>query len=227
MRVAIMQPGYLPWLGFFELMYNCDLFVFLDDVQYTRRDWRSRNRIRTKEGWIWLSVPVLTKGRRYQLIKDVEIDPSVNWRKKHLKSIQVNYCKSRYFERYFPQFEEVYKCKWSHLAELDIELISLLARELGIDTSFIRSSALRPKGKGVDRIIDICKKLKADELYDSKAAANFIDIGRFKQEGIKVEFQDYRHPIYTQVYKPFIPYMSTIDLLFNHGPDSLRILLNK
>lgn len=102
MKIAIMQPGYLPWLGFFELMYNCDIFVLLDDVQYTKKDWRSRNRIRTKGGWIWLTVPVFTKNKRFQFINEVKINYFEDWGRKHLESIKINYSRTRYFNIYFP-----------------------------------------------------------------------------------------------------------------------------
>ncbi len=109
---AILQPGFLPWLGFFEQMYRCDVFVFLDNVQYTKRDWRSRNRIKTPEGACWLTLPVKTKSRYTQLIKDTELDNSQNWKGKHLNSIKMNYSRATYFGSLYPKIEEIYKHSW-------------------------------------------------------------------------------------------------------------------
>lgn len=222
-----MQPGYLPWLGFFELMQNCDLFVIFDDVQYTKKDWRNRNRIRSKNSWFWLTVPVLTKHKRFQLINEARINYSIDWRTKHLRAIAINYCKAKYFNNYFFDFEKKLDYKWDSLVDLDLEIIIWLSKALGINKSIIKSSTLKTKGKRENKIIEICKTLGAQELYDSKAASLFIDKKEFEKAGINIIFQDYRHPVYEQIYKPFIPYMSTIDLLFNHGPNSLGIITNK
>ena len=222
-----MQPGYLPWLGFFELMYNCDLFVLLDDVQYTKKDWRNRNRIRTREGWIWLTVPVLTKDKQNQLINEAKINSSTDWRRKHLRTIEINYYKAKYFNNYFPYFEKLYASDWGYLVDLDAEIISWIAKALDIKTTILESSVLNIEGKREDKIINICKKLGAEEFYDSKAAQNILDLEKFWENDITVKFQNYPHPIYKQIYEPFIPYMSVIDLLFQYGPESLNILLNK
>lgn len=225
MKIAIMQPGYLPWLGFFELMVRADLFVFLDDVQYTVRDWRNRNRIRTDDGWQWLSVPVLHKGYRGQLIKDVMINKTVAWQKKHLNSMKFNYQSSKYFKQYYPAIRDILLNDWETLADLNIVLTNKLVMILGIDIVCSRSSELKITSTAKSqRILDICQHFGATELYDSKAAEKFLDIQIFVDEGIKVDFQQYNHPVYNQSYSPFISHMSLIDLLFNHGPDSLEII---
>lgn len=222
-----MQPGYLPWLGFFELVYNCDLFVLLDDVQYTKKDWRSRNRIRTKDGWIWLTVPVCIKHKQLQLINEAKINPYTDWRRKHLKALEINYHRAKYFSNYFPYFVKLYARDWEYLLDLDAEIISWLMDALNIKTPIIKSSSLNMKGRKEDKIINICKKLGAAELYDSKAAQNILDLDKFNEEKIRIKFQDFQHPIYRQTYEPFLPYMSVIDLLFQCGPESLNILLHK
>lgn len=222
-----MQPGYLPWLGFFELMARCDKFVFLDDVQYTKRDWRNRNRIRTHQGWQWLTVPVLNRNRPYQLIKNVQINNQISWQKKHLKALRINYTKSRFFGKFYPEIEYIYSKRWESLCELNVALILYLTKSVSIKTPCIFSSGLNIKSKRTQRIIEICKMLNANELYDSKAAANFLDLSLFEAENIKVKFQNYVHPIYEQVYRPFIPYMSVIDLLFNCGSRALDVIFGK
>jgi hypothetical protein len=227
LRISIIQPGYLPWLGFFELMYNCDLFVLLDDVQYTKKDWRNRNRIRTKDGWMWLTVPVFTKNKQYQLINKVKINNSVDWKRKHLRAIEINYYKAKYFNNYFPYFEKLYADDWEYLVDLDVKIVEWMAGVFGIKTPILKSSSLKTKGKREDKIINICNKLNAMALYDSKAAESILNLDKFIAKGIKFEFQDYLHPIYKQVYEPFIAYMSAIDLLFLYGPKGLNIILNK
>jgi len=221
-----MQPGYLPWLGFFELMARCELFVILDNVQFTKRDWRSRNRIRTKDGSIWLSVPVFSKERRTQLITETKINNDCHWSKNHLQSFKIHYSRAPYLKDYMPFFEDLYSRKWDYLVDLDMAIISFLAQQMDISTPVIRSSDLPvPEASGNQRIIEICKATKARELYDSEGAKDFIDLKLFDKEGIKVTFQRYDHPEYRQIYKPFLAYMSAVDLLFNEGPKSRNIIL--
>ncbi len=227
MRISIMQPGYLPWLGFFELIYNSDIFVLFDDVQYTKKDWRNRNRIRTSNGWIWLTVPVLTKGNRLQRICQARVNNSTNWPQKHLKAIEINYKKAKYFDQYFTGLVKIFNSKWDYLVDLDIEIIKWVTGSLGIDKRILKSSELNIMVDGQEKIIEICKKLGSNELYDSKAAALLLNEEDFMRKGIKIIFQNYEHPVYEQVYKPFMPYMSVVDLLFNCGEKSLKVMLNK
>ncbi|HPB68773.1 MAG TPA: WbqC family protein [Candidatus Omnitrophota bacterium] len=226
MRISIMQPGYIPWLGFFELMARCDVFVILDDVSYTKRDWRSRNRIRTKQGWIWLTVPVLSKNRSGQLILETKINNDKNWRAAHLKCLEIHYSQSAYFKKYIHSFKDLYSRDWELLIDLDMAIISFLAEALDIGTRVIRSSQLEILGlHGNQRILAICEKLQSRELYDSQGAKPFIDLALFQEKGIRVEFQEFRHPTYRQVYAPFLPFMSAVDLLFNEGPHGKEIIL--
>lgn len=226
MRIAIMQPGYLPWLGFFELMQNCDLFIVLDDVQYTKRDWRSRNRIRTKEGWMWLTVPVLVKNKRGQRIRDTQINNDCPWKEKHLKSLKSNYSKARYFDVCIGELESIYRKDWVFLLDLDMEIILFMAHHFSIKTNITLASSLDIHGLGGnDHILEICRKLGANELYDSAGAKPFIDLNLFENANIKVVFQEYRHPVYAQIHQPFLPHMSAIDLLFNAGANGRALIL--
>ncbi len=227
MRISIMQPGYLPWLGFFELMQGCELFVLLDDVPYTKKDWRSRNRIRTQEGFQWLTVPVLSRGKRGQLITEAKIDNTASWGKRHLQAIKWNYSKAKFFSRYIGYFEKIYARKWDYLLDLDSEIIRWLAEEFCIFTPVVKASDLGIKGlSGNLRVIEICKRLKATTLYDGAGAIPFIDGRLFTGAGIDVVFQNYAHPVYTQTLRPFFPFMSAIDLLFNEGSNSKDIILS-
>ena len=135
--IAIMQPGYFPWLGFFELMNNSNTFVFLDDVQYTKRDWRNRNRIRTHTGWQWITVPVYSKSKQEQLIQDVRINNGSEWAKKHCNALKVNYHKAKFFQDYFPKIETILLKNWLNLRDLCCESIAFLRNEIGISTPCI------------------------------------------------------------------------------------------
>lgn len=228
MRIGILQPGYLPWLGFFEQMRKSDVFVIYDDVQYDKESWRNRNRIKIANGIQWLTVPVMVNLETHPLVYEVKIDNKTNWRKKHLFSIRQNYSKAPYFKNYIDIFEEAYSKEWEYLAEIDIYFILKLAECLGMkDKKPIRSSSLNIKGGRIERLINICKLFNADTFYEGAAGKNYIDDTQFLRHGIKVEFQDYKHPVYKQLYGDFVPYLSVIDLLFNHREESLAILLNE
>jgi hypothetical protein len=228
MRVGILQPGYLPWLGFFEQMHKSDVFIIYDDVQYDKESWRNRNRIKTANGVQWLTVPVQIEFNNHPLIKDVIIDNKTNWRKKHLFSIRQNYSKAPLFRKYIDIFENVYSREWEYLVDINMYFILKLSESLGIiQKKIIRSSMLNMSGGRTERLINICKLFNADTFYEGAAGKNYIDSTQFLRHGIKVEFQDYKHPLYKQLHGDFVPYLSVIDLLFNHGEESLAILLNK
>lgn len=227
MKIGILQPGYLPWLGFFEQIYKTDLFAILDDVQYDKKSWRNRNKIRTKDGWIWLTVPVLTKGAFSQQIKDVKINNDLSWQRKHLKAIEINYNQAPFYKDYIDFFKEIYSKKWENLVELDMVIVEFIMKQLNLTTKLLFSSSLGVSGNKNEKILNICKQLKADILYDGASAENFIDKEMFSKEGVNIEFQHYEHPVYPQIFKPFIPYMSVVDLLFNCGPQSMAVINQK
>jgi hypothetical protein len=210
--ISILQPGYLPWLGFFEQVYRCNTFVLYDDVQFEKGSWRNRNRIKTPNGPQWLTVPVLLKGQGFPSIKDVAINQSIGWQKKHIKTITQNYSKAPFFDLYANGLFEILNKSWEYLLDLDLELISWLAEQLNISTKMIQ------------RLIGIIHTLGGDYFYEGSAGRNYIDVGVFEDAGISVTFQDYDHPTYPQLHGDFISHLSTIDLLFNCGPESLNIL---
>lgn len=227
MIIGILQPGYLPWLGFFEQMYGSDVFVIYDDVQYDKEGWRNRNRIKTAKGIQWLTVPVIIKFEERPLIYEVKINNTVNWRKKHLSSIKQNYSKAPFFKKYIPIFDEAYSKEWEYLIDIDMYFILKLGECLGIrDKKIVRSSTLNIEGDRIGRLLKICKLFDADIFYEGASGKNYMDEESFINQGVRVEYQDYKHPIYNQLYRDFIPYLSVIDLLFNHGDESLRILAN-
>ncbi len=224
LRVAILQPSYLPWLGFFEQMSRVDQFVLLDDVQYTRRDWRNRNKVRVNEGWAWLTVPVLQKSRFSQSLLETRIDNSVSWRRKHLETLRQHYGKAPYFEKYFPRCQQIYAQDWEFLFDLCHETILFLKEEMGIETPLLRSSQLKTCGEKTERLISICRELGATHYLSGEAASDYISKEGFSSQDIGLEYQNYEHPVYPQRYPGFIPYLSALDLLFNCGEQSLAIL---
>ena len=223
--IGIHQPQYLPWLGFVERVYNCDVFVLLDNVPYSKNYFYNRNRIKTANGWIWLTVPVITKNRFGQLIKDVEIKNSVDWRSDHWKSIFFAYKKSKYFECFASSLEEIYKREWQYLYEICEIMIEFIMKSFGIKTPIYRASELNVHGKKEDLLLNICKKLNVNKYLSGIDGKNYLNLENWKNQQIKVLFQNYKHPKYPQMFNNgFIPQMSSVDLLFNCGPESLNIL---
>lgn len=225
LKIGIQQIGYLPWLGFFDQIYRCDKFVLHIDVQFDRHSWRNRNRVRTREGWCWLTVPVCTKGFFGQNIKETRISNRERWFKKHWLNIRHNYLKARFFSKYAYFFEETFLCKkWEFLVDLDLYIINWCLKELGISTEIIISSQIKSRSTKTEGIIAICKELGADSYLSASAGRNYLDEDRLGAEGIGLEYQDYKHPVYQQVYPGFFSHLSIIDLLFNAGEESLGIL---
>lgn len=224
MNVAIHQPNYLPWIGYFHKMINCDLFVFLDDALYNKGSVINRNKVRTPHGWQYLTVPVKSRNILRKKICEVEIYNGTDWGKKHFKTLYYCYRRAQYFSRYKPFFERLYDRKWNKLAQLNEEIIYYLAEQFGVETRFVKASDFNVEGFGVERIINICKDLGADVYYSGIGAKAYQDEGIFAEEGIKLVYQDFKHPVYKQLFGEFIPKMSVVDLLFNCGPRSRDIL---
>lgn len=223
--ISIHQPVYLPWLGFFNKIARSDIFVFLDDVQYEKNGWQNRNKIRTLDSSIWLTVPV--KSKFGINLNQIEIDNTSNWISKHKKSIIQNYCKSNYFNSYWKNFELVYNKKFKNLIDLNLNLIKILLNEFNIPTKLLFSSDLHVKKQGSDRILEICMILNSNHYLSGEAGINYLNTDDFNKQNIEIEFQNYLHPIYEQVYPNFIPSMAAIDLLFNLGEKSKKIIFNQ
>ncbi|MFQ6083739.1 MAG: WbqC family protein [Candidatus Aminicenantia bacterium] len=223
MIVSIHQPQYLPWLGYFDKIDRSDIFVFLDNVQFKKNEWQNRNRIKTAQKWQWITVPVVHKFP--QKIFEVKIDNKIPWSKKHLHTLITNYSKALFFKEYIEFFEQTYAQDWQYLVDINIHIVRYLVKALGIfNKKFIRASKYKLKEGSTARLIDICKQVGGDVYLSGKDGAKYLDLAKFEKEDIKVIFQDYKHPLYPQLYGTFEPYMSVIDLLFNCGPESLSIL---
>lgn len=228
MILAGHQPNYIPYLGFFHKLARCDLFVLVDNVQFVKRGpfgWINRNKIRTHDGWMWLTVPVLTKGKYTQKIVDTEINNLVDWRRKHWRAILLSYGKAPYFHRYSDFLHQIYHRDWEKIAELNETIILYIKELLGIKTRVLRASEIGVQGKATDLIIDMCKRLGADKYLHGKHGKDYIDENKFLENNVECLYQDFQHPVYEQLSNPFIPFMSTIDLLFNKGEESMEILM--
>jgi hypothetical protein len=222
--VAIHQPNYIPWIGYFHKIDKSDIFVFLDDGQYAKNQVANRNKIKTAKGWIYLTIPVLIKGHYGQSTQDVEIDNHINWRKKHWKSILFNYNKAQYFKKYSTFFKELYKREWKKLSELNEFIIRHIMEALSIKTELIRSSELNVQNTQTDRLIDIVKAVGGNTYLSGIHGKDYMDENKYKESNIKLTYQDFHHPTYNQLYGEFVPNMSIIDLLFNEGEGSIDII---
>lgn len=223
MKGVILQPNYLPWRGYYDLMRVADLFVFLDDVQYTSRDWRNRNRIKTQAGSKWITVPVLHKSRD-ALIKDVPVDYSRDWIQEHLESMRHAYARAPFFEESINGIAELLRTKPELLCDLDIALLLKTAELLGLKPKTIRSSALGVSGRKEDRLLAICRAAGITEYISGPSGANYIDPSSFEREKVTLSFHQYSYPEYPQLHGAFDPQLSIVDLLFNCGPESPRYI---
>lgn len=223
---AINQPSYLPWLGYFEQIMKADKFVFYDDVQFTKRDWRTRNYIKTQHGKHMLSVPVkLEKSYTEYKINEVKISYEENWVDKHLKTIRYAYGKSAFFNEVYPILETILQKKHVFLSELNIDIIKNICLYLDIDMDKLYcSSQLEAFGDQNQRLINICEHFNTDIYYTGAAAQNYLDSALFAKHGIEVAFQHYEHPLYSQGGEGFLSHLSVIDLLFHCGRGSRKII---
>jgi len=226
MKVAISQPTYLPWIGYFDLIDQVDTFVFLDDVQFEKQSWQQRNRIKTPTGLQWLTVPVIFRGRFGQLINEVEIRDREFWRH-HLRAIELNYRRAPFFDQYFDDLCLRLNCtEGTRLVDLNIRLIEWLLDTLGIRTRRLTSSHLKQAGKRVELLGNLCAALDATQYVSPLGATSYLLEGTDAPLGTAVEllFQHYEHPHYRQLFPPFRPQACILDLLFNEGDRSLEIL---
>lgn len=225
MILTAHQPVYLPWLGLFHKIYLADEFCIFDIVQYQKKDYNNRNKIKTHDGAIWLSVPVESKNHLDKLICDVRIIDN-GWNRKHFKSIQLAYQRSQYFERYIGEVEKIFMHqKYDFLCDLNADILRFMLRALDIDRPIVKASDFEFVGKKSDLVLDMCRVLGADTYIFGAQGANYADRNSFAENGIKLYFQNYKHPNYQQLHGTFEPYMSALDLIFNEGPNGLQVLL--
>ena len=227
MKCVILQPSYIPWRGFFHQVQKADVFVFYDDVQYDVRGWRNRNRIKTAQGPKWLTVPVLASGAQteHRLIKDIEICWDREWAAKHEATILQAYRSAPYFAEYAPLVRQLYRGRSRLLADFTIEATLLLAEALGIrHTRFLRASTLGVRGAKTERLLAVLQKLEATHYISGPSARAYLDETLLALNGISVEYMRYEYPEYPQLFPPFDPQVSIIDLLFMCGPSAPQVI---
>ena len=225
--LVVLQPSYLPWLGFFDQVRRCDHFVFYDDVSYDKNGWRNRNRIKAASGPVWLTVPVRTKGRMSQPIHDVEITNTIPWARKHLKTVAEAYAASPHRDAYLPALAELLERPWDRLADLDIAISKLMCGWFGLQRPMHRSSELGIGGDRNARLLSLCQHFGVTTYLSGNAAQSYLDVGLFTDHGIQVEWQDFQHPEYPQLHGPFLPLMSALDLVLNVGEECSAVLTRR
>ena len=226
MRCVILQPSYIPWRGYFDLIRRADVFVFYDDVQYDTRGWRNRNRIKTQHGSRWLSIPVRKHGVQALGTPIREIETSDDaWPRKHLDALTRAYAKTPHFPRYRDWLERTYASPPHLLADFTIATTIELASFIGItSTRFLRSSELDVAGHKTDRLIDVLRSVGANEYLSGPSARDYIESEKFASAGIALEWMTYDYPEYPQLYPPFDPHVSVLDLLFMTGEEAGRYI---
>ena len=217
--LAIMQPTYFPWIGYFSMINLVDEFVFLDDVQLVKRSWQVRNRIKTPNGEIFLSIPIRKTSNRDELkIKDAIINYDEKWVKKHLGSIQHNYSKAKYYNEVYPFVENLIDSKIEHLSHFNKNIVEQICKKIGIQTKILNSSELSLKKLNKDeKLLNICEELDCNTYYSAKGSSDYIRRELFEEKKINLIYQEYEHPVYEQMNGDFISHLAIIDLLFNVG----------
>jgi len=229
MIVSIHQPQFMPWLGYFDKIRQSDTFVFLDTVQFKKNEFQNRNKIKTAQGWMWLTVPVSYKYPQH--LDEVMINDGVDWRKKHIRTLTINYQKSTYFHSLFSDIKQFYAAHHETvetIAAFNSGSVTMLLKLLGLIKDTVLASALGDlPDEPSERLAAICATIGADTYLSGAGGKTYLDQVPFNSRGIKVVFQEFRHPVYPQLYGDFIPNLSLLDLIFNCGPHSLQILEGK
>ncbi len=223
---AVQQPEHLPWLGFFDKMQRCDIYAYLDNVQFKKRYFENRNRILNQHTWQWVTVPVMTRGRYKQLIRDVRIDQSRNWKQVYVQRMYHQYCRFPFFDEIFPQLKKIINSDHERLLDLNLELIDMFRHIIDIQTPVVSASDL-----GLDElygsrlILEICSAINADQYISGPDGVNYLDLDTFRHRGIDVNYHTYEHPQYVQRNSgEFISHLSVLDALMNIGAEETRRL---
>jgi len=225
-RVAIIQSAYVPWKGYFDLIRRVDEVILYDDAQFTKRDWRNRNRIKTASGPLWLTIPVEVKGKYLQAIKDAKVSDAT-WKERHWRTLQTTYSKAPHYRVYAAALEELYRgCDSNCLSAINFRFISKFCELLSIETSITWSMDYLLSGGRTERLVTLCQQAGATEYLSGPAARAYIEPSFFEQAGITLSYMDYEgYPEYPQLYPPFDHHVSLIDLLVHTGPEARAHLL--
>jgi hypothetical protein len=229
MILSVMQPAYLPWLGYFHRVAMSDIHIVLDHVEIDKNSktkFANRNKVRTKDGWTWLTVPLKTKGNFGRLfLNALEIDNTSSWTRKHWETIRHNYGRSPYFAEHVPYFEWVFHRTWHQVVDLTRAITRYLLDTLGIKTPLLFSSEMKIEGEKDELILNLCRAVGATVYISGPLGRNYLREELFRAAGIRILYHGYKHPTYPQTYSGFEAYMAVIDLLFNCGPKSLKIIV--
>lgn len=226
-RVAIVQSNYIPWKGYFDLINRVDEFILFDDMQYTRRDWRNRNKIKTPQGAQWLTIPVQVKGKYFQAIKETRVQDAT-WASDHWRTLKHTYGRTRFFDRYAPDLEKLYLGMQEELlSRINYQFLQYLCGVLGITTRLTWSMDYRVCEGKTERLVDLCQQAGATEYLSGPAARDYVEAELFERVGIQLSWMDYSgYPEYSQLHPPFDHFVTVLDLLFNEGPDAPRYMLS-
>ena len=226
-KVIITQSNYIPWKGYFDAFQLVDEVILYDDMQYTKRDWRNRNQIKTPQGLQWLSISVEVKGKFSQTIQETKISEK-DWNEKHWKTIQMSYSKAPFFKEYKAILEDLYmNCKEDNLSLINYRFLDGINKILNITTPMRFSSEFVLAEGKTEKLVDLCKQVGATDYYTGSAAKNYMNEALFEQENIKVHYLDYaNYPEYKQLYPPFTHAVSILDLIFNAGEEATNYMKN-
>ncbi len=222
--ISIHQPAYLPWLGYFHKIMLSDIFVYLDTVQFEKNSFTNRNKILSNSGPLWLTVPVLTRGHTESTIRDLKISGE-QWKRKHIQSIKMNYSKAPFSAEYYPDLEKQILNAGESFSDFVYGLTEHFCRLLGITSQLVRASSFSPQGEKSKLVENICGKFKADIYVSGTLGKDYLNRESFSCAGVRIYFQDYRHPRYKQLFREFVPGMSIIDALMNIGAEKTRDLI--
>lgn len=226
MKVGAIQPCYLPWRGYFDFIASVDLFVFLDDVQYTKRDWRNRNKIKVQQGTAWITVPVSYRNQA-QLICQTPIDYSIPWQNRHVSMFRSAYGKAKFFDQALAVLDMINRCRYDDIGQLDIATTKCICNYLGIGTPLILSSQLNLQGTKTARLIDLVAKVGASAYLSGPSARSYLDFSAFADHGIGLAFKSYDYPVYPQLWGDFEGAVSVLDLIANCGPAARSLIRSR
>ena len=217
------QPQFLGgYCGYIEKIASADVYIYMDEVEFSKNDFVNRNRIKTNQGEKWLTVPILYQG--HAKIKDIQIDTSKRWQKKHLESIRQAYSKTPFYKQYEPFLSDLYTRPWDLLADLNLHILEWILDELGVTTKIIKMSDRNFQGTKSDLILDMCLQLQADYFIFGAQGRDYAKPVDFHRAGISIEFQEFIHPEYVQPHGNFLPYMAVLDIMFQKGKNSLDVI---
>jgi hypothetical protein len=223
--LSIHQPAYLPWLGYFHKLLLSDTFVFLDTVQFEKNSFINRNKVLTANGPVWLTVPVKSTGYITSKLIDLIIAEKKDWKKKHIKTLEFGYSKTAYFKEYFPLISEQILSSSDDFTQLTFNMLKLFLDILKVEVNIVRSSQIPVSTTKSQLVLDLCKYCKADIYISGMFGKDYLDTDSFRREGIGVNFQAYRHPVYAQRFPGFVPNLAIVDVLFNRGAEETRDII--